>query len=306
VDRSVATAVLGFALLVTSVGAQTFRSGIDLTSLGVTVVDRKGVLVTDLAAVDFDILEDGKRQEVKLFIRGGDGFDDGHPASNPELHLGLLFDTSGSMEEDISLSRSAAVKFLNTLPGAEDITLVDFDTEVRVARYGQADFARLVERIRRRRPDGWTALYDALGVYLDGAAAQGGRKILVVYTDGGDNNSALMFGEALDLLKASDVTVYAVGFLTHQPPSVQLEQRIRIQQIVELTGGQAFFPSTLKDLEPAFDRVRAEILAQYTLGYLSSNTRPDGTWRKVEVKITRPGTKVRTRRGYYAPYRKTP
>ena len=77
------------------------------------------------------------------------------------------------MEADLKLSRSAAIKFLNTLPEAEDITLVDFDTEVRVARYGQRDFARLVERIRSRKPDGWTALYDALGVYLDGADTPG-------------------------------------------------------------------------------------------------------------------------------------
>ena len=80
-----------------------------------------------------------------------------------------MLDTSGSMEADLKLARSAAIKFLNLLPEAEDITLVDFDTEVRVTRYPQRDFARLVERIRMRKSDGWTALYDALGVYLDGA-----------------------------------------------------------------------------------------------------------------------------------------
>ena len=74
------------------------------------------------------------------------------------------------MDADIKLARSAAVKFLNTLTDAKDMTLVDFDTEVRVAKYGQQDFPRLVERIRARKPDGFTAMYDALGVYLDGAA----------------------------------------------------------------------------------------------------------------------------------------
>ena len=129
------------------------------------------------------------------------------------MHLGLMLDTSGSMEADLKLARSAAIKFLNLLPEAEDITLVDFDTEVRVTRYPQRDFARLVERIRQRKPDGWTALYDALGDYLDGAGQQDGRKVLVMYTDGGDTRSALSFSETLTLLKASQVTVYAVGLV---------------------------------------------------------------------------------------------
>ena len=100
------------------------------------------------------------------------------------------------MEEDLAFARSAAIKFLNTLHDARDITLVDFDTEVRVARFGQSEFPRLVERIRTRKADGYTALYDALGVYLDGASSQDGRKILVLYTDGGDNASSITLHRA--------------------------------------------------------------------------------------------------------------
>ena len=97
------------------------------------------------------------------------------------------------------------------------MTLVDFDTEVRVGRYGQDDFPRLVERIRNRLPTGQTALYDALGVYLDGAFAQDGRKVLVIYTDGEDTRSRMRFGETADLVRASDVTVYAIGFSEASP-----------------------------------------------------------------------------------------
>ena len=160
---------------VTQIAAQTptFRTGIDLATFGVTVVDKKGEYLTDLNAEDFEIVEDGQKQTLKYFARGTD------LESGPELHVGLLFDTSGSMSEDIKLSRSAAVKFLNTLSEAKDMTLVDFDTEVRVAKYGQKDFPRMVERIRGRAPDGNTALYDAMGVYLDGASEDEGRKILV-------------------------------------------------------------------------------------------------------------------------------
>src|SRR4030095_4805398 len=106
---------------------------------------------------------------------------------------GLMLDASGSMAADLKLARSAAIRFLNLLPDAQDVTLVDFDTQVRITKYPQRDFPRLIERIRQRKPDGWTALYDALGTYLDGADSQEGRKVLVMYTDGADSRSALSF-----------------------------------------------------------------------------------------------------------------
>src|SRR5688572_31009045 len=137
----------------------------------------------------------------------------------PYTTLFRSFDTSGSMGEDIKLARSAAVRFLNTLTDAVDMTLVDFDTEVRVATYGQKDFPRMVERIRSRQPAGYTAMYDALGVFLDGAAENEGRTILLLYTDGGDTRSAIALGDVMTLVQASDVTIYAVGFLEHQSSS---------------------------------------------------------------------------------------
>lgn len=281
----------------------TFRSGIDIVSFGVTVLDKKGKFVTDLGPDDLEVYEDGQKQTLKFFLpcaaQGGDS-----GAVLAPLHLGALFDISGSMEEDLAFARSAAIKFLNSLSEAHDFTLVDFDTEVRVARFSQAEFARLVERIRSRRAEGYTALWDAMGVYLDGASMQDGRKILVLYTDGGDNASNISFGELTDLLKASDVTVHAIGFLEHQPTAVKLEQRTRLQKLAELTGGQAFFPMAMRDLEGAYKKVAAEIDAQYTLGYLSANARQDGTWRKVEIKVNRAGAKewrVRSRQGYFAP-----
>ncbi len=298
--RVVATATV-VALAVTVVSAQLpiFRGGIDLVNFGVTVSDKRGTYISDLARDDFDIFEDGKKQTVTFFARGDES------ETAPELHVGLLFDTSGSMGEDIKLSRSAAVRFLNTLSDAKDMTLVDFDTEVRVAKYGQQDFPRMVERIRARRPDGNTALYDALGVYLDGASDDEGRTILVLYTDGGDTRSTLAFSDVMTLIRASDVTIYAVGFLEHQSSSVRVEQRARLYQIAEATGGQAFFPSAMKDVEVDYDKIVAQIRAQYSVGYTSTNTRQDGHWRKVEIKVKRPDLKdlkIQTRRGYFAPY----
>jgi Ca-activated chloride channel family protein len=296
----IAAVALGWLALAAWPAGQVFRSAIDLASFGVTVTDKKGELATDLARDDFEVFEDGVRQDVTLFTRGDQ-------AESPiDLHLGLLFDTSGSMEEKIGFSRSAAIKFLNAVPDAKDITLVAFDTEVRVTRYSQNEFARLVERIRRRKPDGMTALYDAVGVYLDGAQSEDGRRVLVLYTDGGDTNSVMTYSDLQNLLRSSDITLYAVGFLADLRQSEQMDQRMRLRTLAELTGGQAFFPDALKELDGTYARVLAEMRAQYTIGYLSTNARTDGSWRKVEVKVQRPGLKIRTRRGYFAPFRKQP
>jgi Ca-activated chloride channel family protein len=276
-----------------------FRTRVDLVNLGVTVTDRKGTLATDLTMDDFEIYEDGKKQMLRYFAVG-----DPEAANQPAMHLGLLLDVSESMGEDMSFTKTASIKFLNTLTDAVDITVVDFDTEVRTARYGQNEFARLIERIRQKKANGFTALYDAIGTYLDGAASQEGRKIMLVYTDGGDTRSSIQWHELLDLLKASDVTVYAIGMLEHQSQSTKLQQRITIQQMAETTGGQAFFPSTVKDLDKVYEKVVAEIRAQYMIGFHSTNERTDGTWRKVEVKVTRKDLRVRSRRGYFAPYKK--
>lgn len=296
--------VLALALLsISSTSGQTptFRGEVELVPVGVTVVGGDGTYRTDLTAADFEILEDGRPQTISSFARGDQA------ESAPEMHVGLLFDTSSSMSEDIGLARNAAIRFLNTLKEAKDMTFVAFDNEVRLARYGQADFPRMVERIRSRRADGrFTALYDALGTYLDGASEDEGRTILLLYTDGGDTRSSIGFGDLMTLVRASDVTIYTIGFLDNQSQSVRTEQRARLFQVADATGGQAFFPSNMKDVEAAYDKIVAQIRAQYSLGYTSSNTKQDGSWRKVEVRLKPAagrGAKIQARKGYFAPYR---
>src|SRR5439155_5932288 len=130
---------------------------------------------------------------------------------------------------------------------------------------------RAIERIRLQKARGWTALYDAIGVYLDNAGQQDGRKIMLLYTDGGDTRSALTLSDVMDLLKASDVTVYVIGELEHQSSFSRNEQRMVMQQMADVTGGQAFFPLSVKELDQMYEKVLAEVHAQYTLGYHSTN-----------------------------------
>jgi Ca-activated chloride channel homolog len=278
---------------------QVFRSGVDLVHFGVVVTDKSGAPILNLSEADFEILEDGKRQVVKFFAGG-------EPESAPPLHLGFMIDNSGSMLEDIKDVQTAAIKFLNTVDNILDVTLTDFDIEVRVARFGIDDYPRLIERIRSRKPDGYTALYDALGVYLNGAYSQTGDKILVLYTDGGDTRSAMTQGELLDLLKASDVTVYSIGYLQHQGSGRHEQQQI-LTRFASTTGGQAFFPTSIKELEAMYERILREISGRYSIGYVSSNAKLDGAWRDVKVRLVdKPefkNAKIRTRTGYYAPYK---
>ncbi len=202
------------------------------------------------------------------------------------------------------MSRTAAIKFLNRLPDAKDLTLVNFDTEVRVGRFSQDDFPLLVERIRSRKGEGWTALYDAFALYLAGAADNQGRTVLVAFTDGGDSRSKLDFGDVIEYVRASNATIYAVGFLEHQSASLKHEQQIRLSRIAEESGGLAIFPYSMKQIESAYDKILAEIRAQYSLGYISTNAARDGRWRKVKIRVLRPDLKdvrVRTRSGYFAP-----
>src|SRR5262249_31357328 len=110
----------------------------------------------------------------------------------------------------------------------------------------------------------------------------------------------------MDALKASDSTVYTIGALEHQPDSVRTRQRAILGQIAEATGGTAFFPSKVGDLDRMYEQVVGEVRAQYAIGYLSTNDRADGAWRKAEIRIVRPDAeslRVRARKGYYAAYK---
>ena len=298
-SRAAVTISMSLAAVLTAGAQQPFRTHVDLVHFGVAVTDKMGVPITGLTAEDFEIKEAGKPQTIKFFAAG-------NPEVAPPLHIGFLLDGSGSMEQDIKDVRTAAIKFLNAMEEAVDITLVDFDTEVRMARYASSEYVRLIERIRGRKTDGYTALYDALGVYLSSTAEQTGQKILIMYTDGGDTRSTLSLHEVIDLLRASDVTVYVVGYMEHQSSSARTNQRMELSRFATMTGGLALFPTSLKDVDKMYEKIQREITSRYSLGYTSTDERMNGAWRTVDIRLKRPdlkGAKLRTRDGYFAPFK---
>ncbi len=286
--------------LVTSVGAsqQMFRTTTDVVHLPVTVMGRGDALIRGLTMDAFEVFEDGQRQTLTFFAEGA-------PGEAVPLHLGLLLDTSGSMDQELADASSAAIRFVNALDEAVDVTFVDFATEVRVSQFSPGSFPYLFERVRSHEAQGATALYDALVMYLGAAARQDGQKVLLVYTDGEDSTSRTSYGQLIDQLRLSDVMVYAIGYMASLHGSGGTAQ-VRLNDLAHQSGGEAFYPMGRAALDEIYARILDEIASRYTLGYVSTNRAADGRWRKVQVKTTAPGAevaKVRTRPGYFAPIR---
>jgi Ca-activated chloride channel family protein len=290
--------VLGLAVTL-GASQKTFRTATDVVLLPVTVLGRGNALVRGLAQGDFEVFEDGTRQTLTFFSEGDAG------AAVP-LHLGLLLDTSGSMEKELATAATAAIRFVNALDQAVDVTFVDFATEVRVSRFSPASYPHLFERMRDHEAEGATALYDAIALYLAAASEQDGQKVLLLYSDGEDSTSSTNYGRMSEMLRLSDVMVYAIGYLDSLTGNSRGMSQLRLNDLAHQSGGEAFYPQGRQALDEIYARIKDEISSRYTLGYVSSNPKTDGKWRKLEVRAISPaakGAKVRSRPGYFAPIR---
>jgi len=274
---------------------QQFRASTGVVRLPVIATDGKGNVVGGLTRDSFAVFEDGERQDVEFFSEGA-------PGEALPLRLGLLLDTSGSMELDLKDAMGAVIRFVDACVEATDVTFVDFDRTVQLGRFSPPSYPMLFGRIRSRQPGTETALYDAIGVYLQASAGRRGQHVLLLYTDGGDTASSITLSDVQRMLRASDVLLYAVGYLEHQSSSSRVTQQMQITRLARETGGEAFFPGSTEALDAAYERILQEIGARYTLGYVPTQA-PDEGFHRVEVKLTspdeHPGVKLRTRPGYY-------
>ena len=275
---------------------QQFRAGTDLVRLSVVVTGRDGLLLRGLSSSAFEVLEDGVKQTVTAFAEGGQ--------EELPLHAGLLVDRSGSMELDLREATNAAIQFVNALDEALDVTFVDFNSSIRVGRFEPQSYPHLFERMRDQNAEGMTALWDAVAAYLRNAGDRKGQHVLVMYTDGGDSTSRLRFDQLLTMLRSGNVLVYAIGYLENQLSFSRNTGQLYLSSLAREAGGEAFFPSSPKELNKIYARILDEIGSRYTIGYVSTNTKPDGKYRKIQIKLTSPehkSAKVRTRAGYLAP-----
>ena len=276
-----------------------FSAGTDIVNITITVRDAQGRLVSDLTRADFAIQEDGRPQAVQLFARA---VEPGHN-DTLALDLGLLLDTSESMIKMLRLSQEAAVRFLQSIPRARDLITIFFDEDIRLSRYDSENQHGLIERIETIKGGGWTALYDAIAVYLVRVQDSSGRKVLVLFTDGEDSRSAIPLGDLIQSIRSSAVTIYPIGIMGgfSTGSARLLQSRAILQQMAEITGGQLFTPAASKDLASIYQKILDELSAQYVIGFVSDNLRRDGKFRKLKVDVRRAGLKVRHRPGYFAP-----
>jgi len=276
-----------------------FRTGLDLVNVTVTVRDEKGELVSSLGENDFAVFEDGRPQRIRLFA----------PAATPEeraelaLNLGMLFDTSQSMRNDLRLSQLSATRFLEAIPRAKDLVLVFFDRDIRISRYNSENQQGIFSRILETQGSGHTALRDAIAVYIARVADTPGRKVLVLFTDGDDTTSTIPPQEVERMLRSSEVIVYPVAFRgqTRANSTDALRARAFLHMLADTSGGQVFSPSASRELAAIYESILGELGSQYVLGYTSDNTERDGRFRRITVEVSRKDLKIRHRKGYEAP-----
>lgn len=278
-----------------------YRAGIDVVYVTITVRDAHGKLVADLKADDFVIYEDGRPQSprnVRVFAPAAKEGNDEELA----LNLGMLLDTSESMKTQIKLSQHAAVRFLESIPRARDLLLVFFDQDIRLSRYTSENQQGIFERILEMKGSGNTALYDAVSVYLSRVADSGGRKVLVIFTDGEDTTSAITLAEAMTLVRSSGVTVYPIAFHGNfgLGTSRHVTARAVLNTLAETSGGSVYSPVASRDLSAIYEKILDELGSQYVLGFVSDNPRLDGRFRRLKVEVRPKGLRVRHRLGYYA------
>ena len=270
-----------------------FRVEVDAVNVLATIHEKDTRrFVTDLTKEDFEIYEDGARQDITNFTQ----------QINLPLTIALCMDTSSSVRLKLAFEKETAIDFLYTVMRPMDrALLVEFDTGVTLVHDFTSNPNDLVREIKLLRAGGGTSLYDAVYLVAEQKMLQEeGRKTVVILSDGADLTSKRTFEEMLRMVYQAEITVYAIS-TTRFGADIDHEGDNALRQLTEGTGGRAFFPYSAEQLASAFQEVDQELRSQYNLTYVPSNKKRDGSFREIKVKVARNGVRLRYRRGYFAP-----
>jgi VWFA-related protein len=275
-----------------------FRSGIDIVSLNVTVTDASSHYVTDLTESEFSVFEDGVKQDITFFSR-----------RQQPIALSLLLDSSASMEQHLGTLQIAATNFIRKLKPNDIAQVIDFDSRVEIRQGFTGNQADLQAAIEQMNAGGSTSLHNAIYIALKElrkvkavSEEDVRRQALIVFSDGEDTSSLVSFEEVLDLAKRSETAIYAIALRGNDVQAKGFrEAEFVMRTLAQETGGRAFFPARIEDLAGVYAQIADELASQYTLGYVSANTRRDGAWRRLVVQVSRANITPRTKKGYYAP-----
>jgi len=273
------------------------RIQVDVTrvSLLYTVTDRKGRFVTNLTKDDFEVIDSKKSQTILEF----------NAESDLPLRLGILIDTSNSIRERFKFEQDAAIEFLNnTLHANQDrAMLVKFDTSAELISDLVSDTEKLATAIRSLRPGGGTALYDAIFFACRDKLSQDQpkhkfRRAIVIVSDGDDNQSHYTRDQALEMAQKADVVIYGISTNISK---IESDGDKVLKYLTSETGGKAFFPFKVEDLEQSFENIANELRHQYNIAYKPEPLKTDGLFHPIELRVkNRKDLVVHVRKGYYA------
>lgn len=272
-----------------------FRAAVQAITLNVVVTDEKGRFIPGLTAEDFEIREDEIPQKIDFFT-----------SEVTPVTLLLLLDASTSIRPSVDGIKEAAANFVTKLWDGDRAIIADFNERIRFSSHFSDDIYRLVSTIQSLYPSGWTALYDSILYSLEKLSEAEGRKALLVFTDGDDSRavgqgSEASADDAIEGAKFTEVTIYTVGFQGRRIAGSRGVNKGFLRELAEETGGAAFFPDGIGDLNRDFEQIQDELHSQYRIAYVPSNKELNGEWRSISVKVkNRDDLVVRTRQGYYA------
>ena len=277
---------------------------VNLVVLHATVLDKRGRSIDDLGKDDFHVYEDGVPQKLSVFSH-----------ADIPVTMGIVIDDSGSMREKRPAVNAASLTFVKTSNVQDQVFVVNFNDVYYLDTPG--DFASNIEDLKAALDKidsrGGTALYDAVNAALDHLKlGNRDKKTLLVITDGEDNASRYSLDELVKRAQKSNAVIYCIGLLGDEQPGglfkvhgggAKHAAKV-LKELAEITGGQAYFPKSLSEVEQTCVQIAHDIRNQYTLAYYPTNAAKDGTFRAVRVEAMAPGRgklMVRTRTGYYAP-----
>ncbi|SPF41344.1 von Willebrand factor, type A [Candidatus Sulfopaludibacter sp. SbA4] len=272
------------------------RADVRLVVCHTTVVDKNSHLVTDLPKEAFTVYENGVQQPIKSFKR-----------EDVPVSLGLIVDNSGSMRDKRAKVEAAALGLARASNPEDEVFVVNFNDEAFLdLPHGKEftnDIKELEEALTRIDSRGGTAMRDAIRMSIDHLKEKGKKekKVLVVVTDGNDNSSVISLENLVKASQQSEVLIYSIGLLSEEERREAQRAKHALMDLATATGGEAFFPKEVNEVDQIAKQVARDVRNQYTIQYTPTNLAMDGTFRQIKITVNAPGKPtVRTRSGYYA------
>jgi Ca-activated chloride channel family protein len=289
---------------------------VNLVDVLFTVLNRRNKLVPDLQKEDFQIFDEKFPQDIRYFSK----------QSDLPLRIGMLVDTSNSIRDRIKFEQDASINFLFSVlrRGRDEAFVMTFDDEPQVVQAFTSDAGLLRDQIMQTRAGGGTAIYDAIYQACQselshpprppGDQPDVVRRVMILISDGDDNLSTHTRGEAIEMAQRTSVVIYTISTstqwiqLSQTDPDKLANRKTHLtegdkilQDLADETGGRAFFPYHVDDLDQSFQDIGDELRNQYSIAYIPTNYVLDGRYHRIRIEVPdHKGYQVRARRGYFA------